>query len=65
MEPFRLRAGARQHARQRRAAQQRHALLQTEQNALAEMTDDVLRQQAGVLMSPVSYTHLDVYKRQH
>lgn len=26
MEPFRLRAGARQHARQRRAAQQRHAL---------------------------------------
>lgn len=29
----------------------RRALLQTEQNALAEMTDDVLRQQAGVLMS--------------
>lgn len=29
----------------------RHALLQTEQNALAELTDDVLRQQAGVLMS--------------
>ena len=29
----------------------RHALLQTEQNALAEMSDDVLRQQAGVLMS--------------
>ena len=29
----------------------RHALLQTEQNALAEMGDDVLRQQAGVLMS--------------
>ena len=29
----------------------RHALLQTEQNALAEMTDEVLRQQAGVLMS--------------
>ena len=28
----------------------RHALLQTEQNALAEMTDEVLRQQAGVLM---------------
>ena len=28
----------------------RHALLQTEQNALAEMTDDVLRQQASVLM---------------
>lgn len=27
----------------------RHALLQTEQNALAEMADDVLRQQAGVL----------------
>ena len=33
------------------AHQVRHALLQTEQNALAEMTDDVLRQQAGVLMS--------------
>lgn len=31
--------------------QVRHALLQTEQNALAELTDDVLRQQAGVLMS--------------
>lgn len=31
--------------------QLKHALLQTEQNALAEMTDDVLRQQAGVLMS--------------
>lgn len=31
--------------------QVRHALLQTEQNALAEMNDDVLRQQAGVLMS--------------
>ena len=29
----------------------RHALLQTEQNVLAEMGDDVLRQQAGVLMS--------------
>lgn len=33
------------------ADQVRHALLQTEQNALAEMTDDVLRQQAGLLMS--------------
>ena len=31
--------------------QVRHAVLQTEQNALAELTDDVLRQQAGVLMS--------------
>ena len=31
--------------------QLRHALLQTEQNALAEMTDDVLRQQAGVLFA--------------
>lgn len=31
--------------------QLRHALLQTEQNALAEMDDDVLRQQAGVLLS--------------
>lgn len=31
----------------------RHALLQTEQNALAEMQDDVLRQQAGVLFSCV------------
>lgn len=31
--------------------QVRHALLQTEQNALAELDDDVLRQQAGVLMS--------------
>lgn len=31
----------------------RHALLQTEQNALAELSDDVLRQQAGVLMSCV------------
>lgn len=31
--------------------QVRHALLQTEQNALAEITDDALRQQAGVLMS--------------
>lgn len=31
--------------------QVRRALLQTEQNALAEMSDDVLRQQAGVLMS--------------
>lgn len=31
--------------------QVRHALLQTEQNALAEMDDDLLRQQAGVLMS--------------
>lgn len=29
----------------------RHAILQTEQNALADMGDDVLRQQAGVLMS--------------
>lgn len=29
----------------------RHALLQTEQNALAEMNDDVLRQQASVLMN--------------
>ena len=31
--------------------QVRHAVLQTEQNALAELSDDVLRQQAGVLMS--------------
>ncbi len=31
--------------------QVRHALLQTEQNALADMGDDLLRQQAGVLMS--------------
>ena len=31
----------------------RHALLQTEQNALAEMSDDVLRQQAGVLLNCV------------
>jgi len=31
--------------------QVRHALLQTEQNALADLDDDVLRQQAGVLMS--------------
>ena len=31
--------------------QVRHAIAQTEQNALAEMHDDVLRQQAGVLMS--------------
>lgn len=30
--------------------QVRHALLQTEQNALAELTDDILRQQAGVLL---------------
>lgn len=29
----------------------RHALLQTEQNTLAELTDDVLRQQTGVLFS--------------
>lgn len=29
----------------------RHAILQTEQNALADMSDDVLRQQAGVMMS--------------
>lgn len=29
--------------------QVRHAILQTEQNALAEMQDDILRQQAGVL----------------
>ena len=29
----------------------RHAILQTEQNALADMGDGVLRQQAGVLMS--------------
>ena len=28
----------------------RHALLQTEQNALAEISDDILRQQAGVLL---------------
>ncbi len=33
--------------------QVRHALLQAEQNALAELNDDVLRQQAGVLMSCV------------
>lgn len=33
--------------------QVRRALLQTEQNALAEMSDDVLRQQAGVLMGCV------------
>ncbi len=31
--------------------QVRHALLQTEQNALADMEDDLLRQQAGVLMN--------------
>jgi len=31
--------------------QVRHALLQTEQNALAELGDDLLRQQASVLMS--------------
>lgn len=31
--------------------QVRHALLQTEQNALADLDDDVLRQQAGVLMN--------------
>jgi len=31
----------------------RHALLQVEQNALAEMSDDVLRQQAGLLMNGV------------
>ena len=29
----------------------RHALLQTEQNALAAISDDTLRQQAGVLMN--------------
>ena len=33
--------------------QVRHALLQTEQNALSEMSDDVLRQQSGVLFSCV------------
>lgn len=33
--------------------QVRHALLQTEQNAMAEITDDALRQQAGVLMGCV------------
>jgi len=31
--------------------QVRHALSQAEQNALAEMSDDILRQQAGLLMS--------------
>lgn len=31
--------------------QVRHALLQTEQNVLADLDDDVLRQQAGILMS--------------
>lgn len=31
----------------------RHALMQTEQNALAEQTDDVLRQQMGVLFGVV------------
>lgn len=31
----------------------RHAILQTEQNTLAEQTDDVLRQQMGVLFSMV------------
>lgn len=31
--------------------QLRHAILQTEQNALAEMQDDVLRQQTGVLFA--------------
>ena len=34
----------------------RHALLQTEQNALAEMSDDTLRQQAGILISSVKST---------
>lgn len=33
--------------------QVRHAILQVEQNALAEMTDDVLRQQAGILFSSI------------
>lgn len=33
------------------AYQIRHALLQTEQNALAAMDDDILRQQAGILLS--------------
>lgn len=33
------------------AYQVRHALLQTEQNALAAMDDDILRQQAGLLLS--------------
>ena len=31
--------------------QVRHALLQTEQNALAELDDDLLRQQSGILMN--------------
>ena len=30
--------------------QVRHAIAQTEQNALAEFSDDVLRQQAGVML---------------
>jgi len=33
--------------------QVRHAILQTEQNALAEMSDDILRQQASVLFGSV------------
>lgn len=35
----------------RSVSQVRHAILQTEQNALAELQDDVLRQQAGLLFS--------------
>lgn len=36
--------------------QLRHAMVQTEQNALAEMGDDVLRQQAGVLFGCVKHS---------
>ncbi len=36
--------------------QVRHAMIQAEQNALAQMTDDVLRQQAGVLMSGIKHS---------
>jgi len=36
--------------------QVRHAIVQTEQNALAEMSDDVLRQQVGVLFGCVKHS---------
>ena len=34
----------------------RHAIVQTEQNALAEMSDDILRQQAGILLGCVKHS---------
>ena len=36
--------------------QLRHAIVQAEQNALAEMSDDVLRQQAGVLLGSIKHS---------